>query len=534
MGADWVVLGVAEVSWIGLAFALGFLARTVRLPPLVGYLVAGFVIAGFGGAQTPFIEKLADLGVTLLLFTVGLKLNLKSLARPQVWAVTALHMSTVVALFTALIVVLALFGLALFDGVATSTALMIAFALSFSSTVFVVKVLEEGGASSSLHGRIGIGILVMQDIAAVVFIAASAGKMPSVWALGLLGLVLLRRPLKALLPRLGHGELLALFGFALALGMAELFEQVGMKGDIGALAGGLLIAGHAKTDELAKTMSGFKDLFLLGFFLSIGLGSPLSWEPLVTGVILAPLVLIKSVLFFALLVAFDLRSRTALLATLNLSNYSEFGLIVAAAGVASGALSPDWLTALSIAVALSFLISATLNARFHQIYSPRRSFWKRLQKARRLPDDHVLDIGGSRVAVIGMGGIGSGAYDSLQAAGVDGLIGVDIDAVTAAAHRADGRHVVVGDPGDADFWERAQKMHNLERVLLTLPKVSLSVSVLEKLRAEGFEGHVAAIARFDDEIQQLRDAGADSVFNVYAESGAGFARTVLGSDHTSP
>lgn len=524
MGADWVILDIAEVSWIALAFALGLGSRWVGLPPLVGYLVAGFLIAGLGGQQSPFIEKLADLGVTLLLFSVGLKLDLRTLARPQVWAVTALHMLAIVAVFTALLLAIASLGVGLFDGMATGTSLLIAFALSFSSTVFVVKVLEESGAANALHGRIGIGILVMQDIAAVVFIAASAGKLPTPWAIGLIALVFLRRPLHALLPRLGHGELLTLFGFVLALSAAEVFQYVGMKGDIGALAAGVLLSGHAKVDELSKTMTKFKDLFLLGFFLSIGLASPLSMAPVLTGLLLVPLVLIKSALFFVLLVAFRLRSRSALLATLNLSNYSEFGLIVAAVGVSTGALSADWLVAVSIAVAVSFLLSAFLNARFHRLYSRRREFWKSLQRDKRLPDDRVLDIGGARIAVIGMGGIGTGAYQSLAGEHADGLIGVDIDTVTVEAHRRDGRNVVAGDPSDADFWERVRAVHHLEQVLLALPQVGASTTVLKRLREHGFKGRVDVIAKFDDEIEALLAAGADTVFNVYAESGAGFAR----------
>ena len=534
MNADWVVIDVLEVAWIALAFALGLGARVLSLPPLVGYLIAGFLIAALGGTQTVLIERLADLGITLLLFTIGLKLNIQSLVRPQVFAVTLLHMVLISAVLALLLFALAVPGLFLIDDLDMRTCALVAFALSFSSTVFVVKVLEEAGATNSLQGRIGIGILVMQDIAAVAFIAISSGKLPTLWALALPALFFLRRPLQALLPRVGHGEMMTLYGFVLALGMAELFELVGLKGDIGALIAGLLIAGHAKSDEMSKTMSRFKDLFLLGFFLSIGLASPLSWHPLITGVLLTPLVLLKSALFFALLTAFGLRARTALLTTLNLSNYSEFGLIVAAVGVSTGALPPDWLAALSIAVALSFLLSATLNANFNFLYSKHRDTWNRLQRRERIADDHVLDIGGARVAVIGMGGIGTGAYQTLAQEHGDGLIGVDIDSLTVAAHQRDGLNVVAGDPGDADFWERVHAAHDLEQVLLALPNARASAAVLEKLRDHGFDGRVDVIARFDDESADLLQAGADSVFNVYAESGAGFARACAHSTKKGP
>lgn len=112
--------------------------------------------------------------------------------------------------------------------------------------------------------------------------------------------------------------------------------MVGLKGDVGALVVGVLISSHAKAEEMVETMLGFKDLFLLGFFLSIGLSGEPTLQTLALGVLITPFVFLKSSLFFALLTGFKLRARTALMASLNLTNYSEFGLIVAAIGVANG------------------------------------------------------------------------------------------------------------------------------------------------------------------------------------------------------
>ena len=179
-----------------------------------------------------------------MLCTVGLKFNLKVLILPQVWAVTVLHISIIIALFGAVIFGLALMGVSLFSGLDLKTSLMIAFALSFSSTVFVVKALEEKGEMKSRHGRIDIGILVMQDLAAVIFLAASMGKLPSLWALLLFLLIPLRPLLHHLLQKTGHGELLILYGLVLALGGAELFELGGVKDDLGALIMGVLISTH--------------------------------------------------------------------------------------------------------------------------------------------------------------------------------------------------------------------------------------------------------------------------------------------------
>ena len=182
MDFEWIAIALGDVAWITLAFCLGFLARSIGLPPLVGFLATGFVLNYLGIVSSEVLQKLADLGITLLLFTVGLKLNLKMLIRPQVWAVTVLHTTIIISLFGSAIFGLALMSVPLFLELDFKLSLILAFALSFSSTVLVVKSLEDKGEIKSLHGRIAIGILVTQDLAAVIFLAASTGKLPSIWA----------------------------------------------------------------------------------------------------------------------------------------------------------------------------------------------------------------------------------------------------------------------------------------------------------------------------------------------------------------
>ena len=527
MDFQWVAIALGDVVWLALAFALGLLSRSVGLPPLVGFLATGFILNAQGIASGEMLQKLADLGITLLLFTVGLKLNLRTLARPQVWAVSGLHMATIVAVFGFAIYALALLGTPFIDDLSLKNSLLIAFALSFSSTVFVVKVLEEKGEMKSLYGRIAVGILIMQDLAAVVFLAASTGKIPSPWALLLLLLIPLRPILLQILQRVGHGELLALFGLLLALGGAEVFAMVGVKGDLGALILGVLIASHVKSAELAKTMLGFKDLFLLGFFLSVGLSGQPTLETLLAGALLTPFVLVKSALFFALLTRFKLRARTSLMATLNLTNYSEFGLIVIAIGVANGWLASDWLIVIAIALALSFVISAGLNSIAHLLYDHHRPFWRRLQREERLSDDSIFDTQGATIAIIGMGRVGAGAYDEMHSVYGDTVIGVDFDPVAVRNQQSSGRKVLQGDPSDADFWDRVAATHSLELVMLSLPKLTANVAVLKQLAESHFSGRVAACARYPDEVEQLQQAGAETVFNIYTEAGAGFAAHVV-------
>jgi len=523
MDFEWVAIALGDVTWISLAFFLGFLARLTGLPPLVGFLATGFVLNYLGVASGEVLQKLADLGITLLLFTVGLKLNLKVLIRPQVWSVTVLHISIIIALFGAAIFGLALMNAPLFSGLDLKLSLMVAFALSFSSTVFVVKSLEEKGEMKSLHGRIAIGILVMQDLAAVIFLAASTGKLPSPWALGLFLLIPLRPLFNYLLQKTGHGELLILYGLVLALGGAELFELGGVKDDLGALIMGVLISTHPKSNEMAKTMLGFKDLFLVGFFLTIGMSGQLSMEALIIGLLLVPFIFVKSALFFTLLTRFKLRARTSLLATLNLTNYSEFGLIVAAIGVTNGWLDADWLVVIAIALSLSFVIAAPLNNIDDKIYSQFRDFWMRFQRKQRLQDDRLLDTLGATIAIFGMGRVGSGAYDKMHELHGDTVIGIDFDAEIVKKHQSMGRNVIRGDPSDADFWDKISGDHRIKLVMLALPNLQANLDALQQLRGISFSGRIGAIARFPDEEKTLQQAGVSAVFNIYTEAGAGFA-----------
>lgn len=119
-----------------IAFLLGFGASRIGLPPLVGYLIAGFTANALGVGGGAVINELADIGVTLLLFTIGLKLQLRSLARPEVWAGALIHMFITVTVFAAIFFGLGTLHFSLFEGVDFPLAILIAFALSFSSTVF--------------------------------------------------------------------------------------------------------------------------------------------------------------------------------------------------------------------------------------------------------------------------------------------------------------------------------------------------------------------------------------------------------------
>ncbi len=513
-----------DIVSISSAFLLGLIARQFGLPPLVGYLIAGFILYASGIRITETISNFAEMGVTLLLFSIGLKLRVGSLLKPQIWAVASLHMLITIIIFTTGIYLFGISGLPLFSDLSLSMMVLIAFALSFSSTVFAVKVLEEKGEMSAIYGIVSIGILVMQDIIAVVFLAVSAGKVPSLWALLLLGLIPLRPVLYKIFERAGHGELQILFGLSLAIGGAEIFELVGVKGDLGALILGIMFAAHPKASELSRHLLGFKDLFLVGFFLSIGLSGALHMQEVGIALLLVLLVPLKVMLFFWMLTRFNLRARTSLFTSLSLANYSEFGLIVCALGVANGWVGSEWLIVIAIALSISYIAAAPLNTRSHLLYARFRKRLLSFESSTRIADEEPIDPGDASIYIFGMGRVGTSAYDNLRERFGDVVVGIEINARTVDNHKSEGRRVILGSATDIDFWDRINMdLSKVELAMVALPNHGENLFAINYLRSLNFQGKLAAIAKYPDEVDSLKQAGADSAFNIYTEAGTGFA-----------
>jgi len=529
VGALFAAIDYRDPVWIGVAYLCGFVIWQLGLPPLVGFLLAGFMLNMLGATGGEFLHEMADLGVTLLLFSIGLKLNVRQLLRPEVWGVATAHMAAISAGIAVALWLLAGAGIPLLTSLTPSTALLVGFALSFSSTVFAVKVFEDKGELGSHYGRVAIGILIVQDIAAVVFLAASTAKLPSPWAATIIVALLLAKPLLfTLLKRAGHGELLILFGLVLALGGSVVFESINLKGDLGALFFGVLLAQHPKAGELAKALLSLKDLFLVGFFLSVGMAVIPTLDAAVVALLLLLLIGLKVLLFFLLLTRFRLRTRPATLAALSLANFSEFGLIVISIAVANHWLAETWLAAIALAVVLSFILASPLNAFHSEIYAWLSPWLHRLEHHKRLQGDEVIRLGENRALVCGMGRIGTGAYEYLQGIHGANVLGLDFDEDKAIRHQQAGRNVFQGDSSNPDFWSRvASGDHKLTLALLCTPNHKANLKTAKALRAWGFTGHLAAAIKYPEEEPSLQAAGVDSTFNIYAGAGNDFARKAV-------
>lgn len=512
--------------WIAVAFIFGFLVRFIGLPPLVGFLIAGFTLNALGVENSLFLSEMADLGVTLLMFTIGLKLRVRELARPEIWGVTLIHMACMTLAFSSGLLLFSELGVPLFDQLSTKSGLIMGFALSFSSTVFVLKVLETRGDLVARYGRISVGVLIVQDIAAVIFLGISAAKVPSLWAAVLIvALIVGNRLLHKMLSYIDHGELLVLFGLTLALGGAALFEAVDLKGDLGALIFGVMMSTHVKADELSKDLFSMKEVFLIGFFLSIGMAGLPTGATLAAAAMLLLAVFLKTGLFFILFSRFRVRTGTATNASVALGNFSEFGLIVASVSMASGWLPEDWLVTMALLVAASFLLSSVLNNRTDTFFEKLSKQLTKFEHKMRLPGDENIDLSGVQILVCGMGRVGGGAFEHFVQHGKYTPLGLDFDEVVAKKRNDEGMKTLRANFSSPDFWNRLDRnCFNVEYIVLCSPNPNTSRVTAELARSWGFKGFISASARYPEEVEPLQQAGADAVFNIYAEAGAGLAQ----------
>jgi len=511
-----------DLIWIVAAFGCGYLAKLIKLPPLVGYLAAGFALHALGIKPDSSLEIIASFGVTLLLFTIGLKLNVKTLFKNEVWLGASIHMGLILLITTINCLLLGIIGIAHFTGLDWQAAALIGFAVSFSSTVFAVKLLEDRGELRVRHGQVAIGILIIQDIAAVIFLSLAAGHRPSIWALSLLFLPFARSAINQLLERSGHGELLSLAGFFFASSAGYVFQTLGLEAHLGALVIGALLSNHDKSAELAKSLLGFKDLFLIAFFLSIGFTALPSTDMLFAALIMAVALSVKALLLFLLLSFLKLPSRTSFLAALSLANYSEFGLIVCSVSVANGLLHKEWLVIMALSVAMSFVFASLVNVRAHELYNKWRKFIKYFERNQRLADDKFSKPVNADLLIIGMGRIGTSTFERLTQYSQYNLCGIDVDAELVAKHVSQGREVIKADAEDPDFWSHID-LKPVKLIMLAIPNYLDILEISKQLDMAGYEGKKTGVARYPDEEAALRDAGIDIVFNFYQKAGTGFA-----------
>jgi predicted Kef-type K+ transport protein len=497
-----------DIVWIGGAFIAGLLVSRLRLPPLIGYLGAGLLLGAYGYEAGETLHHLSHIGVLLLLFSVGLHIRVRDVFRLDVLGVGLIHL----ILFSGL-----MWGLLAWTGLEGPTALILAILLGFSSTILTAKSLEARSELGALHGRIAIGVLILQDLVAIGIIAYSSGSTPSVWSVGLLALPLLRPVLLWVFQFLREEELTLLFGVVLALAGAALFDLMGLSQELGAIAFGMILAGNEKADQLESRLWSVKEIFLIGFFLDIGLqGIPdgRSASLIALSLFAFPL---KTVLFFALFIVFRFRARTSFMAGASLTTYSEFMLIAGAAASRAGLIPSELMVTMAMIVVISFIVNATLSRWEDAIWGMLEGVLCRFERNVRHPDKQVVSLGSAEFLVVGMGTAGVTAYGELKERGRR-VVGMDIDPERLERNLEAGRKVIYGDIQDIDMWQSLD-LRGIRAVLIAMGNKQSKANAIRIMRDTGYAGGILAITMRPDEIALLESLGAVPVSIPIREAG---------------
>lgn len=465
-----------------LAAALGGGAIAVRLklPSIVGYIAGGILVGNVfpQGFDHRLITMIAEAGVTLLLFTLGVEFSfhrLKRILHAVAWPAIG---QIVITLF---IVMLALIALK----TPFIPALFLSSAAALSSTAIVVKLLSERGELDSVPGELSTGWLVVQDLAVVpilillsAFSSVSSGEGTVISVLGAIAFAMLKAGLLILavlylgsrgVPKLlgavagfKNRELFLLTTIGIVFLVGLLTYAVGLSVSLGAFLAGLLVAETSQNHAVFAEIRPLRDLFAVVFFVSLGMALPVaalvSSLPVIFVMTIAVIV-VKGVSIYTLLRFLGYHRKTAFLVGIYLTQVSEFGFIIAGMGIALGALSEAQSSLLVAVTFITILISSPLISNGHKAYYFVHNFLKKIPKTfsdkeEEVPRDEGYPIQ-DHVVICGYGRVGKYIGRALQMSNVPFLV-VDYNQHTLAGLRGSGIQTVYGDPADKDVLDYAQ------------------------------------------------------------------------------
>ncbi|GAA1926390.1 cation:proton antiporter [Streptomyces sodiiphilus] len=517
----------------------GLLATRLRQPLIVAFIGVGILVGptGLGWVTADgTIELLARLGIAILLFLVGLRLDLH-LIRTTGPIALATGLGQVV--FTSGVGYLIARAL----GMDNVTALYVAIALTFSSTIIIVKLLSDKRELETLHGRIAIGFLIVQDIVVVlVMIALTAFGQPTGESLGhdialtavkgvglLAGIaVLMKWVLPWLLPHIARSqELLVLFGVAYAVAVAALSEWLGFSSEVGAFLAGISLATTHYRDALGARLVSLRDFLLLFFFLELGAGLEFAdaARQLTDAAVLSAFVLIGNPLIVVvIMVAMRYPARIGFLSGLTVAQISEFSLILAALGLSLGHITNATVSLITVVGLITIGGSTYLILYSHQIYARIGHWMSRFDRAgSERPDEDGADRDVD-VILYGLGRFGGHVADRL-ARGGHRVLAVDFDPHLVTNNERPGVTAVFGSAEDAHFLE-ALPLGRARCVVSTVPLLETNKALLHGLREHGFTGRVALTAHTARDAEQLRATGADTVLEPFATAATSTVETL--------
>ncbi len=497
------------------------LAVLLRQPILLGLLIAGIAL-GPGVLGLVRIDEsitlLAEVGIALLLFLVGLKLDVRIVARLG-------PVALVVGLAQIVLTFLLGLGIAAAFGRTGIAAIYLGLALTFSSTVVVVKLLTDVRMIDRLHGRLAVGILVIQDIVVVLaMIALTATAGDGALAIGEFVGVLLRgvvfvlaslvlgrfvaTPTMHLLGR--QAELLVLGAIAWAVSFGALSTILGFSAEVGAFLAGMTLASTPYREAISGRLTPLRDFLLLFFFIEIGAGiDPASLRaglPIALTLSAAALVA-KPIIVTGLLSLAGHRQKVSLATGITLAQISEFSLILVALGVAQGSVGSDIAGIVTTTALITIAVSSQMIARTERLVDRLSSRLPRLE--RRVAGHATFEDGPPLrpdVIVVGLGRFGSTVVEELLDRG-EHVVGVDFDPRAVAEGRL-GIPILYGDADDPSLGEHLP-LEGSRWVVSTLRSLEANLTLVRSLRLNGYPGAIAVASEDPADCERLRAAGAD-------------------------
>ena len=528
---------------LALAAIAGGIATALRQPLIVAFIAVGLVAGpvGFGVVQDrDAVDLLAKLGIAVLLFVVGLKLDV-DLVRSVGKVALATGIGQV--LFTSG------FGflIARLLGLEPMAALYVAVALTFSSTIIIVKLLSDKREIDSLHGRIAVGFLIVQDIVVIVvmvLLSAFAGEAGEatrdalrIVAGGVAFVAVVAALSTAVLPWLldrfaRSPEMLMLFAVTWAVALAAAGDTLGFSMEVGAFIAGVSLASTRYREALATRLVSLRDFMLLFFFLDLGAKLDVTsiGDQLPSAAALSLFVLVGNPLIvLAIMGLMGYRRRTSLLAGLTVAQISEFSLIFGALGVTLGHITQQTLSLITVVGLITIGLSTYMILYSHRLYELLAGPLRVFERKRAFSERAETVAGPSRVdaIVIGLGRYGDDLAVGLSAAGLR-VLGVDFDPAAVKRGRGRGIDTQYGDAEDPEITS-SLPLSRASWVVSTLPNAALNLEFMNALATHGYAGSFAATAHDAEASDRLRGAGVDLVLMPFADAAVRAVERITGA-----
>ena len=539
-----------------LAGLFAFLISLLRQPSIIAYIFTGILVGSFGYYRLHMgdaLQGLSQVGITLLLFMVGLELDISQLKKI---GKTALYTGAGQILLTSLLG----FGLLRLLHFSLVSSLFIAPALTFASTIIIVKLLTEKKELQSLYGKIVVGIFLMQDFVAVLIllglasISSEGSSMYSslpVWmnvlmtlvralVLGLIIAWMSSRVFPKVVRVIGKSEeLLLIFSLAWALGLAAFVSlpAVGFSLEIGGFLAGLALARSAVHYEISARIKPLRDFFIIIFFIVLGSGLELGSVSGMLGpaIALSLFVLILNPIIVMLLLAFQgYKPRTGFLAGVTVAQISEFSLILVAMGYKLGALTQAEVSLVTFIGILTFAASSYMVINSAMLYERFRP-WLRYLDFFRGSAEKNLNISVLKKHVIIVGGHRMGRHlVSALIKQKQPFVIVDFNPEIVESYLEAGYAAICGDITDP-YIQDSVNLSDAKMIISTVPDLNNNISLLSAVKRTSADKKrrpkLIFIAQDEDEIKYLYKQDIDYVISPHFMSGLHLAK-ILEDDHS--